>query len=161
MRHRKTKSTVFSVVITVCSAGWLGGSVAHAEVYRWVDKDGRVHFSDRPRAGAETVKIRPASPRSTNTGEVLDEAARRDKQRRVLNAYQKDREERRATRAKSQAEQDKLAERCKILEKRIGNANNARFLYRKGEDGQKQVLSNEDRAEYVAKLRDAADSYCP
>jgi hypothetical protein len=31
----------------------LGG----AEVYRWVDADGVVHFSDRPRAGAERVVV--------------------------------------------------------------------------------------------------------
>lgn len=31
--------------------------VTAAEVYRWVDKDGIVHFSDRPQEGAETIVI--------------------------------------------------------------------------------------------------------
>lgn len=31
-----------------------------AEVYRWVDDDGTVHYSDRPQEGAETVVIQDA-----------------------------------------------------------------------------------------------------
>lgn len=36
-----------------------------AEVYRWVDDDGTVHYSDRPQEGAETVIIREAQTFST------------------------------------------------------------------------------------------------
>lgn len=32
-----------------------------AEVYRWTDKDGQVHYSDRPREGAERIQIREPS----------------------------------------------------------------------------------------------------
>ena len=28
-----------------------------AEVYRWVDENGKVHFSDKPKQGAETVEV--------------------------------------------------------------------------------------------------------
>lgn len=35
------------------------GTAAHAgTVYRWVDEDGTVHYSDSPRSGAETVELR-------------------------------------------------------------------------------------------------------
>ena len=30
-----------------------------AEIYRWVDANGQVHFGERPRLGAETVEVRP------------------------------------------------------------------------------------------------------
>ena len=36
-----------------------------AEVYRWVDTDGQVHFSDRPSPGAERVAIDVTPPGST------------------------------------------------------------------------------------------------
>lgn len=35
----------------------LAGVGASAEVYRWVDEDGLIHFSDRPHEGAETVVL--------------------------------------------------------------------------------------------------------
>lgn len=38
---------------------------AAAEVYRWVDDDGEVHYSDRPQEGAETVVIEEAQTFST------------------------------------------------------------------------------------------------
>lgn len=44
------------VVLLMCCA--LG---AHAEeVWRWVDENGVVHYSDRPRPGAERVELNPA-----------------------------------------------------------------------------------------------------
>ena len=33
------------------------GAASAAEVYRWTDKDGQVHYSDRPREGAERIEI--------------------------------------------------------------------------------------------------------
>lgn len=38
---------------------------AFAEAYRWVDEDGVIHYSDRPREGAEQVEL---SEYSRNTG---------------------------------------------------------------------------------------------
>lgn len=32
-----------------------------AEVYKWKDKDGRVHYGDRPKRGAQSVIVTPAS----------------------------------------------------------------------------------------------------
>ena len=31
------------------------------EIYRWVDEDGQVHYSDVPRDGAEQVELEPGS----------------------------------------------------------------------------------------------------
>jgi hypothetical protein len=33
------------------------GAAAAQEAYRWVDEDGVVHYSDRPREGAETIEL--------------------------------------------------------------------------------------------------------
>jgi hypothetical protein len=37
----------------------LGAASADTQVYRWVDKDGKVHYSDQPVAGAEKVELKP------------------------------------------------------------------------------------------------------
>ena len=34
-------------------------STLQAEIYKWVDGDGNVHFSDKPRPGAETITLPP------------------------------------------------------------------------------------------------------
>jgi hypothetical protein len=38
----------------------LVASLAEAQAYRWVDKDGVVHYSDRPQAGAEEIELETA-----------------------------------------------------------------------------------------------------
>ena len=38
-----------------------------AQAYKWVDADGVVHYSDRPREGAETVVLPKSPPRSAQT----------------------------------------------------------------------------------------------
>jgi hypothetical protein len=46
---------ILVVLLMCCAVG------AHAaEVWRWVDDNGVVHFSDRPRPGAERVELNPA-----------------------------------------------------------------------------------------------------
>jgi len=62
-----------------------GTALASTEVYRWVDKDGVVHFSDRPAEGAERVELQdaqtfsapPVKPRasSSTTTTGTDEGA--------------------------------------------------------------------------------------
>ncbi len=61
-----------------------GMALASTEVYRWVDKDGVVHFSDRPSEGAERVElpdaqtfsappVQPRASRSSSTTTGTDE----------------------------------------------------------------------------------------
>lgn len=48
----------------------LGAVPAVADVYRWVDEQGGVHFSDTPRAGAERIELKPTTiytPRPVQT----------------------------------------------------------------------------------------------
>lgn len=59
----------------------VGGAVM-AQAYRWVDEDGVVHYSDRPREGAEQIVLpKPntvSTPRrspASDAGEAAEEAA--------------------------------------------------------------------------------------
>lgn len=46
--------------ISILLVGLLAIGGANADVFRWVDDDGVVHFSDRPHEGAETVELQEA-----------------------------------------------------------------------------------------------------
>lgn len=49
----------------------LFGSSASAEIYRWTDADGRVHFSDRLAPNAERVDVRVDAAPSRATATIL------------------------------------------------------------------------------------------
>lgn len=48
-------------ILTACFAAALLATVARAEIYRTVDKDGRVIYTDRPSDGAQTVEVGPTN----------------------------------------------------------------------------------------------------
>ncbi len=65
--------TVFIVLCLFAAA-----SAAAQEAYRWVDEDGVVHYSDRPREGAEAIVL-PA-PNVATTRRVPVPSAARDQE---------------------------------------------------------------------------------
>ena len=52
-------------ILLICLLAGLG---AYADVFRWVDEEGVVHFSDRPHEGAETVELQQAQTFSAPAG---------------------------------------------------------------------------------------------
>lgn len=60
------------LLLTICLL--VGATAGATEVYRWVDSDGVVHYSDRPKEGAERVQLQeaqtfpapPVRPRSSS-----------------------------------------------------------------------------------------------
>jgi len=77
-------------------------ALANTEVYRWVDEDGVVHFSDRPEEGAERVELQdaqtfsapPVKPRasrsSSTTTAGTDEAGFRYEEFEFVNPGQEE-----------------------------------------------------------------------
>lgn len=63
--------------LTLLFAILLAGAVSAATMYKWVDEDGVVHFSDTPRPGAEEVQIEEAqtfsAPAPTTTEPTAQE----------------------------------------------------------------------------------------
>ena len=63
-------------IIVICLFAAIG--IVDAGVYRWVDQNGQIHFSDQPRAGAEQIKLKETSiytpPSASETGAANPEA---------------------------------------------------------------------------------------
>lgn len=77
----------------------LGSTPAAADVYRWVDEHGQVHYGDRPQhAGEAPVRVKPSPPAAD---ERLEQ--RRQRRDRLLRIFAEDRERQQAE-AQRQAE---------------------------------------------------------
>jgi hypothetical protein len=64
------------------AAGWIiagGAATAATTLYRWVDAQGVVHYSDSPQPGAETVTVQPPqtyrAPSTSNAGQSNAQAS--------------------------------------------------------------------------------------
>ena len=73
-------------LLPLCVALLFAGS-AVADVYKWVDKDGKIHYGDEQNAGANTAEKVDATP----TNSYSSKEAMPDEMRKTLDDIEKDR----------------------------------------------------------------------
>jgi len=127
---------------------------ATAEIYRWVDAQGRVHYSDKPHEGADEVVIKPAAPTDP---EVVE---RQRHQQQLLKSLGADRREREQALAEQKQALVERRTRCAAVQEKIKEYSNASHLYVEGEDGKPVFYSEQQRAAYMAELEKAKRHWC-
>lgn len=131
---------------------------AHADVYRWVDSEGRVHYSDRWVPGSELVKVN----RSRQSPEAAAARAAAEQNRLAVTsdriaAQQEDARTAQAVRedvAKAREEQ------CREAREQYQKAIRARRIFRTGKDGEREYLSEAEADEYRMQARNEMLAAC-
>ncbi len=153
VRGMKTRKVAAVLLI----AGMLFAATASAQqVYRWVDENGRVHFSDKPPtdAKAETVdiEIKPTDLEATLR-------ANAELQRRV-EAGKLEREDDKAFAAEQERYEARLAESCRQARDRVAAIESARRLSTVDEQGNRVVYDEERRAAALTEARRQVADWC-
>ena len=145
-------------IIYVCLLGW--AAAAWGEVYRWVDNEGRTHYSDHAPSTqqdrAKRVSIQAAPARLDPEAEQA-----RQQMRSIDEARQR---ERAFTDQKVMEERQRRAElvrRCQVLQNEIRDDRNTAVFYRYDEAGKRVLWSSEERLAYRERLQNLKQSYCP
>jgi hypothetical protein len=125
-------------------------NLARADVYKSVDAQGQVHYSDQWSPGAELMKGMqtvpgPAAAAPTKPADNTPPPPRVDE--KTTQAVQADV-------AAAQAEQ------CKQAKDAYDKAIHARHLYRDGKDGAREYLSDTDADQQRVQMRQAMDTAC-
>jgi hypothetical protein len=130
-------------------------------IYRWVDENGRVHFSDRPVAEeAEQVEIRNSTPPSSGREArpaTADE--RRVKQQKLLDVYRQEREEKAEARKKAKQEEAEREKRCAYARDRLQRYRVSR-IYEPQADGSRRFYSDAERETAIANLEKQVRQSC-
>lgn len=132
-------------------------SVASAEVYRWRDADGKLHYGDRPPADAERMNIRSAPSSPTRAPTNTD---RKETRQRLLDLYREEREEKKKLKQERIAKRKERKEKCLQARVDLDNYQYASGIYRPTESGERDYLSKEERANYIQGLRDKVKKWC-
>lgn len=120
---------------SIVIAAMLIGAPAYAATYKWVDKNGKVHYSQTPPADGQFETIRDPHPVKEAP------AAPTDKQKNSETAP--------AAQAPA-ADQESRQEACSKAKDRLAALeNNARRLVVKQSDGTMHQLSEEERQSYI------------
>lgn len=98
---------------------------AHAELYRWTDESGQVHFGDQPPADQAAQAMEEKAPPRIGQGEEVHRIHQRVREMHA-EAQQRDRE-RQAKAAKEKQAADLKRKRCKYMRKRVARYNGRVF----------------------------------
>jgi hypothetical protein len=136
-----------------------------AEVYRWVDEQGRMHFSDRvPHQMEQSYSSQSSSSgtekKSETAAQAGIEAKRREKELRMLRALQAEREKKAATAARQKKVQSRQRRNCEIARMNLDATRTSNRIYRRDDDGNRVYLDDADiEKEIVARQADV-DKWC-
>jgi biopolymer transport protein ExbB/TolQ len=117
--------------------GFLSFSV-HAEIYRWTDAQGRVHFGERPRQGSERVEVNP---------QIIERDDQVREREANMQRLQQVRSEERAVKQEQQAEeQTRQQAYCDRLNNELARFDKRMYWYEEDAKG-KKVEVKPDRVE--------------
>ncbi|WP_297526740.1 DUF4124 domain-containing protein [Thiohalobacter sp.] len=131
-----------------------GSAAVRAEVYRWVDENGEVHFSDRPRSGANTVRV-PKAPASAPS-----DAGRAERQRRLLEAWQAERLRKQEAERRAEDQARLRRRNCAIARDNLRQYRNAGGVYRLNENGERVFMDDAERGRLIAQWEGEVARWC-
>lgn len=133
-------------------------ATAGAEVYRWTDAEGRVHYGDRaPDGAAQRVDLPPSPPAPADP----ELAEQRERGRRLLEVWDAERRERAQAAASAAAATAERERACAWLREELDGARRAAYLVRRDAQGGRAIVAAEERARYQAELADTIAAHCP
>lgn len=147
------KSWGFGVVLTLTAVLTSG----HAEIYKWVDEQGRVHYGDKPNERAETVGI---DDETASVESPVDESARHEHRQRLLQSMQRERERKQGLREQAQAAEADAKWKCAQARGQLADITNAGLLFRRNAQGEREIFTDEERAQATARAEAAVKRYC-
>lgn len=122
--------------IAALIVGVLLTPLASAEIYRWVDPDGNVHFSAKPQAGAQQIEVRP---------QVIDrDEAARERQARTERFFEARREEQEAASVAASARQTQREQECRQLQNRLSRLSRGGRYFTADAKGERVYYSDEE-----------------
>lgn len=139
-------------------------AASQADVYRWVDANGGVHYSDVPVEGAVIIRITTAKSSGNNSNASTNASTNAYASRDQAAALNSELQDRRASEAAARSVKDDVAkvqgEECKKATTRYEQSIKARRLYKAGKDGARIYLTDAELDRERLDARTAKDAFC-
>ena len=127
------------------------------EVFKWVDENGRTHYGDRPPGeveGAVPLSLPPTADRDA------DWESREALRRRLLEAFEEEREAARLAAAESERAAAERRQKCERAKRNLAEYERSQLLYTVNPDGTRVYLGEEDRTRVLANARKLVREWC-
>lgn len=142
-----TRSAFLAFLVVAFLQPGLPGIASAADVYRWVDDEGVVHFTQNPPNDRDSVKVDAANPPADDP-ETQRERIEQLNEDTTTEIYKRRLE--REAKAEERARTAQLAERCAELRDKRNKLANSPKVRARTDDGSYRVLPYEERQQKLA-----------
>lgn len=126
--------------------------LAVAEIYRWVDANGQVHFDQRPAPGAEQIEVKPQV--------VERDAATIESQERATRFFEARRQEQAQASAAASERKAQRAKECSELRRQLAGIPEGWRYYETEANGERTYYSDAQLDAARRQLRDRMSERC-
>lgn len=126
--------------------------LAMAEIYRWVDANGQVHFGQRPAPGAEQVEVKPQV--------VERDAATVERQERATRFFEARREEQAQAAAAATERKTQQEKECGELRRQLAGIPEGWRYYKTDANGERTYYSDAEVDTARRQLSDRISERC-
>lgn len=133
----------------------------NAQVYKWVDENGKVHYSDKPvDKKSEAVKMKRQP-----TSQEINQAKRRASslmrhKNKVLDIIEEEENDKQYAQQKSEKEQKERLRTCAYAKDEARTLAKGYRSYTIGDDGEKYFLSDAEKEAMIAKINQFIKKRC-
>jgi hypothetical protein len=137
----------------------LATGAVHAQVYKWLDEQGQVHYGGHVPAGSDAQELKlppgPTHQEVDQSERALKRLLEQQKRAQEIETRAKERQSRREQREASERDQ-----RCTAARRNLRILGIQRPVYWTGADGSRIYLDDNSRAQLTARLKEEVEANC-
>ena len=139
-------------VVPIMFVAVLSSPLASAEIYRWVDPQGNVHFDERSRPGAEQIEVRPQI--------VERDEVTREREARTERFFEARRQEQQAADQAASEQYVRRKQECDQLRQRLSRLSHGGRYFSADAKGERVYYSDEEIAAARRQLASRISQNC-
>lgn len=145
------------LVVLLCACG-----IGHAEIYKWVDKKGKVHYSQTPPdKSAEKMDIEHDTEINTDSYQNDQSPSSIESQKRYSDYLEQERLERKEKRDQKKKEKEEARAKCNSIRAQLADMEQGGILYYElDKDGERKFVSDQRVEARKKRLRDHLKRNC-
>ena len=129
----------------------------NAEIYKWVDAQGRVHYDDKPPLAGQKQLM--DINEESNAVKAIPES-RAEKRRKLLDAMDEDRKLKKEQEAKEKKKKAKFLKQCHVARDNLKLYQRSHSVYDLDKDGNRVTLPSSARDQVIANIKKQIKKYC-
>lgn len=131
-------------------------SVVHAEIYKWTDDKGNIHYGDKPVTNSKEMDI----SEEPSQNQAVSKSERDERRKKLLESFDVDRQKKKEKSAENRKNKKQRDAQCGHAKDRLRRYKTASSLYDVDKHGKRTTLSGDVHKKAIKDLQKKIRKYC-